>query len=100
MSPQEKAKELVDKFMQYADKKARPSVMNNMFSQGSSMGALLSNQSGVTYNTKDLIISAKQCALISVNEIVQAIDFDWIEVQNLDREHNYWENVKNEIERL
>ena len=92
MSPQEKAKELVDKFMQYADKKARPSVMNNMFSQGSS--------TGVTYNTKDLIISAKQCALISVNEIVQAIDFDWIEVQNLDREHNYWENVKNEIERL
>ena len=43
---------------------------------------------------------AKQCALIAVDEIIQAIDFDWMEVQNLDREHAYWEEVKQEIEKL
>ena len=40
---------------------------------------------------------AKQCALIAVNEIDKAIDFDWMEVQNLDREHSYWEQVRVEI---
>jgi len=43
---------------------------------------------------------AKECALIAVDEIIQAIDFDWMEVQNLDREHNYWQQVKAEIELL
>lgn len=49
-------------------------------------------------NQKDLI--AKQCALIAVDEITQAIDFDWMEVQNLEREHAYWDKVKEEIEKL
>ena len=40
---------------------------------------------------------AKQCALIAVNEIDKTIDFDWMEVQNLDREHSYWEQVRVEI---
>jgi len=35
-----------------------------------------------------------------VDEITQAIDFDWMEVQNLDREHAYWDKVKQEIENL
>lgn len=43
---------------------------------------------------------AKQCALIAVDEINKAIDFDWMEVQNLEREHAYWEKVKQEIEAL
>lgn len=42
----------------------------------------------------------KQCALIAVDEITQAIDFDWMEVQNLEREHAYWDKVKEEIEKL
>ena len=40
---------------------------------------------------------AKQCALIAVDEIDNAINFDWMEVQNLDRAHTYWEQVKQEI---
>lgn len=43
---------------------------------------------------------SKNCALIAVDEIIKAIDFDWMEVQNLDREHAYWDKVKQEIEKL
>jgi nitrogenase molybdenum-iron protein alpha/beta subunit len=43
---------------------------------------------------------AKQCAIIAVNEIIKAIDFDWMEVQNLESEHRYWDKVKSEIEKL
>jgi len=46
------------------------------------------------------IALAKQAALIAVCEIDSAIDFDWMEVQNLEREHKYWENVENEINKL
>ena len=42
----------------------------------------------------------KECALIAVNEIEKAIDFDWMEVQNLDREHSYWQEVKEEIHKI
>lgn len=45
-------------------------------------------------------LKGKECALIAVDEIIQAIDFDWMEVQNLDREYAYWEKVKQEIENL
>ena len=34
--------------------------------------------------------SAKKCALIVVDEIIAAIDFDWMEVQNLYSEHTNW----------
>jgi hypothetical protein len=46
------------------------------------------------------IEDAKRCALVAVNEIIEAIDFDWMEVQNLESEHRYWEQVKQEIEKL
>jgi hypothetical protein len=42
----------------------------------------------------------KKCALVAVDEIIEAIDFDWMEVQNLDSEHRYWQQVKQEIEKL
>jgi hypothetical protein len=42
----------------------------------------------------------KKCALIAVDEIIEAIDFDWMEVQNLESEHRYWQQVKEEIEKL
>ena len=45
-------------------------------------------------------IQAKLCALVAVDEIINAIDFDWMEVQNLDSQHRYWEEVKREIEKL
>jgi hypothetical protein len=43
---------------------------------------------------------AKKCALIAVDEIEDAIDFDWMEVQNLESQHRYWQKVKEEIEKL
>ena len=43
---------------------------------------------------------AKKCALIAVDEIREAIDFDWMEVQNLEQQHRYWEEVKQEIKNL
>jgi hypothetical protein len=54
-----------------------------------------------TTNTYNL--GKKQCkklATIVVDEIDKAIDFDWMEVQNLDRQHAYWQQVKQEIEQL
>jgi hypothetical protein len=42
----------------------------------------------------------KKCALVAVDEIIEAIDFDWMEVQNLESEHRYWQEVKQEIEKL
>jgi len=41
---------------------------------------------------------ARACALICCDEIIAALDFDWMEVQNLDREHAYWVGVKQHIE--
>ena len=41
-----------------------------------------------------------QCALICVDEIIKAIDFDWMEVQNLESHHRFWDSVKEEIELL
>lgn len=72
MSPKKKAEELVLKFMKHADKKARPSSIGNLaMSQGASIGGLLSNQSGITYNTKDLLQSAKDCSVIAVEEVIK-----------------------------
>jgi hypothetical protein len=45
-------------------------------------------------------INALNCALICVDEIIEAIDFDWMEVQNLEAQHRYWEQVKQEINQL
>ena len=73
MTPKEKAEELVDTFR-----------MNVLDYEGC----------GINDH------KAKQCALIAVDEITQAIDFDWMEVQNLEREHAYWNKVKEEIEKL
>ncbi len=51
---------------------------------------------GISINKQSVI----QCALIAVDEIDKAIDFDWMEVQNLDRQHAYWEQVRAEIKNL
>lgn len=66
MTPQEKAKELVDRYCKMES------------------------------HCDDAI----ECALIAVDEINKAIDFDWMEVQNLESQHRFWEQVKTEIEKL
>ena len=77
MTPKEKAEQLVDKFR-------------------SNIISFLSD------NMKDQ--NAKQCALIAVEEIEQALtDYgrgDSLELQNMDSEFRYWWKVKEEIEKL
>lgn len=41
---------------------------------------------------------AKQCALIAVNKICEAID--WHEFETPNKQLDYWNEVKNEIEKL
>jgi hypothetical protein len=72
MTPKEKAKELVEK---YASKCIELDICLP-------------------------ILHGKVFSLIAVDEIIKAIDFDWMEVQNLESEHRYWDNVKQEIEKL
>jgi hypothetical protein len=48
---------------------------------------------------------AKQCALVAVDEIIDALaEYDnrnnTYELQNMDRDFNYWQEVKKEIEAL
>ena len=70
MSPKEKAKELVGKLYYGGYKKP-------MF----------------YYN-------AKQCALITVDEILNAICFNMYDEDAYNKEVSYWQEVKNEIELL
>ena len=76
MTPQEKAKEI---YCKYAD----------------------------ALNIRDLQTTAnpfvKQCAIIAVEEIIEAILFDWFTTHNLEAEvdietqHKYWIKVKGQI---
>ena len=48
---------------------------------------------------------AKQCALIAVEEIINAlVEYDdrnnTYELQNMDRDFNYWQQVKSELQSL
>jgi nitrogenase molybdenum-iron protein alpha/beta subunit len=48
---------------------------------------------------------AKKCALIAVDEIIEALlEYDnrnaTYELQNMDRDFSYWEQVKQQIEKL
>jgi hypothetical protein len=72
MTPKEKAEELVDKFIPHTDS---------------------------DWDKLDLE-NSKQCAIVAVDEIERAIDFDWMEVQNLEQQHRYWQQVRQEILKL
>jgi hypothetical protein len=73
-NPQEKAIELIDKFRDYSD--ARFNDKNNLSTE----------------------YSAKQCALIAVDEILEAID--WHEFEYPNEHFEYWHEVKDEINKL
>ena len=74
MTPKEKAEELVNKFMDYAD--AVPEDYDWM--------------DPVSHCDEKQLTSAKQCALIAVDEIISLVG----------RYSNYWQEVRNEIENL
>ena len=69
MTPKEKAAELVNKFVQYTPA-----------------------EEGIEYPF------AKQCALIAVKEIKEAID--WHEYEYPNETFDYWEQVEQEIQNL
>lgn len=76
-APKEKAEELFDKFNREGLHQISP-VINRVV-------------------RKQMI---KQCAGIALDEIIEAIHFDWMEEQNLERQRIYWNEVKHEIEVL
>lgn len=73
-NPQEKAKELFDKY------------------------CLALKTEGDEFGCWTNVIYAKQCALIAVDEILLAID--WHEFEYPNDEFEYWHEVKAEIEKL
>jgi hypothetical protein len=73
MTPKEKAKELIDKFIH--------------------------SESQDGYNDVRDIHAAIRCALIAVDKILDAIDWDYYEGR-MEIEQNYWEQVKQELEKL
>jgi hypothetical protein len=42
----------------------------------------------------------KYCICTAIDEIDKAIDFDWMEVQNIEAQHRYWQEVKQEIQNI
>jgi hypothetical protein len=79
MTPKEKAKQLVDKFISYS-----------YFSNGN-------NAMNRQYQQED---NAKQCALIAVDEILNAISFNMYDEEEYNKVDEFWEEVKNEIESI
>ena len=71
MTPQEKAFELVKRYLKFTDSRQYPDKNGR---------------------------NAKQCALIAVEEILEAIDWHAYEAPN--KEIFFWEQVKTEIEKL
>jgi hypothetical protein len=92
MTPKEKAEELVHKFYDYADS----NYGTNRFEQNW-YGNVLAGERKVRKK------SAKQCALIAVDEILKGIvpkDDDERYAFELGGNQFYWEEVKKEIELL
>lgn len=72
MTPKEKAEELINKYSTYVVMWA----------------------GGIEVTVENV----KQCALIAVDEILEAID--WHSYESPNKEIFFWEQVKNEIEKL
>jgi hypothetical protein len=76
MTPKDKAKELFDRYKTF----------------------VCSNDFYGDYDTSILLSNAKRCALIAVDEIIDAID--WHEFETPNKEINYWLDVRKEINNL
>jgi hypothetical protein len=81
MTPKEKSEELVEKF-KFETKKSE--IINDI---------LLGDISVIFKHYK-----AKQCALIAVDEIIKSIVIT--DLTTAEYQFNYWEKVKQEIEKL
>jgi len=74
MTPKDKAKELIDKFNFSIDHNTK------------------------VYTIYQNVDESKRCALIAVDEIIDAID--WHEFETPNKEINYWLDVRKEINNL
>jgi hypothetical protein len=82
MTPKEKAEELIEKFIEFSD------------TDFDAVGCPI-------YSSQ--IKSAKQCALIAVDEIIAAVKhaLDYFDItRDFGAEPNFWQQVKSEIEKL
>ena len=82
MTPQEKARELVEDFM---------SVRMEIKTKMDSIPTVISD-----YPSPD---TAKKCALIAVNEIISIAYWEYMD-SGTKEERQYWQQVKTEIEKL
>jgi hypothetical protein len=82
-SSQEKAKELVEKF-KFETK--RSEIINDI---------LLGDISVIFKHYK-----AKQCALMAVDEVLKYQPYDVYTIEQCNNVNNYWNEVKQEIEKL
>jgi hypothetical protein len=73
MGPKEKAKELLEKFMEYVDHNS--------------------------YTYLNSTQNAKQCSIIAIDEIIKN-NAEFLDGLRYHEELNYWEEVKQEIEKL
>ena len=85
MKAKEKAKEIVDKM----NMKQKPSL----------------NSSTNSFNINDTIYNAKQCALIAVESSKEAAVYTVVDYKEVDESEwvhfkGYWQEVKQEIEKL
>jgi hypothetical protein len=88
MTPKEKAKKLYNQFFDYADSNYGASKFNKNWH-----GNVLAGERKVRKQ------SAKQCALIAVDEIIKANPYE-VSKTDMDSTIDYWNEVKQEIEKL
>lgn len=93
MTPEQKAKELIEKYIPYADKKATLVSNDDPFFVGH----------GIRYRTKDVRENAKQCAIITVDEILGLSYFSYFNHEPTEDDElykNFWQQVKQSIQSL
>lgn len=84
MTPKEKAEELIKKFKPMCHDVTHTGILNGL--------ATVMNDEFIN------LCAAKVCASIAVNEIMKAIGWEEMEL-GVERD-NYWDEVKQEIEKL
>jgi hypothetical protein len=89
MNAKEKAKEIKDKMWKYT---FCPEYANEI-DLGLEKGSISKEGEWENY-------CAKQCALIAVDEILNAITFNMYDEEEYNKVNDFWEEVKSEIENL
>lgn len=84
MTPKDKAKELIEKFMKYADK-------------GATLTKGMDGRTGIKVFTASKIKNAKECALIAVEEMIGMLPENKHLHEELERYVSFAESFLNEV---